>query len=565
MANTWLGFLSGGSASAARIFYALLTVLWSISAPAQISTTAPPPTKVTAPGPHAPQAPGGHPIMTGTIYGFVYWDANITSHLGPSVCSALAITVAVANKGSYSPFAVVGTQSHLTSIATVHPLLTSVNTTSYDGCAYSFGNAPLGQNLYVTLSLTQLAGTLTPAVVAKNPAIGPIQFSNVSCNKLPPLTKATIANLTGTWGSCQDVAYDVNLPLVKAAQLTVLSSSGGSAGNQSSMPGAFAPATSGPQNTPLLIAPGLQQTPMLSQPGSTGALLNNQLSASSLSRGMLVPAVKPPPAAAPSNSQPGTPGLLLPATPGGGGTVQLNPQPYPPKGTIVAPGGSANTVQLNPQPYPPKGSTGPTQTMSAGSPPSSGITGSKAGARPAIAALNTGTVSGFIYWDTSKTGFQSSCNGVSVFASLDQGNSVSRSWQGRDSSLTYSARGPLAVCAYTITGAPAGLALDITPTVNWPDMALGVNLWSQAGLGDQGRGSFGGGLFGGEYDVVTIQKTSCTVLLGANKMASQNLRSGPRSCGNRAANVNLILVSTPPQPHSTPSGNTGPRTTGAKP
>ena len=196
-----------------------------------VTTAAPPPTKMTAPAPQNHRPPGGqHPVPAGNIYGFVYWDARATSHLGPSICGALTITVAVANKGSYSPFGVVGTQSHLTSIATVHPPLMSVNTTSYDGCAYSYSNALLGQNLYVKLNLTQPVGQLMPATVAKNPAVGPIQFSNAPCSKLPPLTKATIADLTGKWGSCQNVAYDVNLPLVILPQLTVPGTSGGLGG-----------------------------------------------------------------------------------------------------------------------------------------------------------------------------------------------------------------------------------------------------------------------------------------------------------------------------------------------
>lgn len=308
---------------------------------AQIPATKQSNPAITPVGPHAQQPPGGHPVMTGTIYGFVYWDANLTSHLGPSVCNALAITVAVANKGSYSPFGVVGTQSQLTSMATIHPPLTSVNTTSYDGCAYSFGNAPLAQNLYVTLSLTQPVGTLTPAVVAKNPAVGPIQFSNAPCSKLPPLTKATAGDLTGNWGSCQNVAYDVNLPLVKSAQLTVLSASGASGGNQSGTPGAFAQINPGPQNTPVLVNPGPQQRPMLSQTGVNGTMLNNQSSAGSPSHGMLVPAVKPSPTPAPSNSQPGAPGQLSPAKTGGSGTVQLNPQASPASGTSIGTRGSS--------------------------------------------------------------------------------------------------------------------------------------------------------------------------------------------------------------------------------
>jgi len=299
---------------------------------AQIPATRPPNPNITPPGPQAHQPPGGRQVMTGTIYGFVYWDAQATSHLGPSICNALTITVAAASQSPYTPFGPMGTQSHLIPIATVHPPLTSVNTTSYDGCAYSYNNAPLNQNLYVKLNLTQAVGTLMPATVAKNPAVGPVQFNNAPCSTLPPLTKATVGNLLGSWGSCQNVAYDVNLPLVIRQSLTPLSAGGGSGGNQSGAPGGFVQTNSGPQNTPVQMNPGPTQQPMLSQSGSNGTLLSNQSSAGSPSRGMLVPAVTPSPTTtAPVNSQPGTPAQLAPTLPGGGGTVQLNPQPYPPK------------------------------------------------------------------------------------------------------------------------------------------------------------------------------------------------------------------------------------------
>jgi hypothetical protein len=477
---------------------------------AQIPATKPPNAKITPLGPQAHRPPGDRPVMTGTIYGFVYWDSTLTSHLPSPVCSALSITVAVASKSPYGPFGAMGTQSHFTPIATVHPPLTAVNTTAYDGCAYAYDNAPLGQNLYVKLNLTQPLGTLMPATVAKNPAVGPIQFSNAPCSTLPPLTKATVGNLLGNWGSCQNVAYDVNLPLVIRQSLTILSSIGGMGGNQ-----------------------GSQSGPLLNQARPAG-ILNNAASqntnSSSPANGMLLPAVTPAPAQTPSISQPG-----------------------------IAPGGSAQNVQMNPQPLPPKGDTGPSQTMSAGSMASSGTNSSPAqrGNRPVDAVLYTGTVSGFIYWDTSKTGFESSCNGVSVHANLDHGNWGS--WQGAAGNLTYSANGPLAVCAYTVTGVPTGVPLDISPEVGWPYTAFGVNLWSLAAPGNQSGGSVAwGGEFLGEYDVITVQKTSCKALVSSKNFGSQsNLQSGPRSCGNQAANVNLILVSIAPQLSSITSGGSG--------
>jgi len=475
---------------------------------AQIPATKPPDTKMTPLGPQAHRPPGQQQVMTGTIYGFVYWDSTLTSHFPSPVCNALSITVAAASKSPYTPFGAMGTQSHFTPMATAHPPLTSVNTTSYDGCAYAYDNAPLGQNLYVKLNLTQPLGTLMPATVMKNPAVGPIQFSNAPCSTLPPLTKATVANLLGNWGSCQNVAYDVNLPLVIRQSLTPLSAGGGMGANQ-----------------------GSQSRPLLNQTRPAGMLNNaapqNTNPGSSPANGMLLPAVTPAPAQTPS--QPG-----------------------------IAASGSAQNVQLNPQPLPPKG-TGPSQTMSAGSMASSGINSSPAqrGNPPVDAVLYSGTVSGFIYWDTSKTGFPSNCNGVEVYANLDHGNWGS--WQGTSGNLTYSANGPLAVCAYTVTGVPTGVALDISPEVGWPYTAFGVNLWSLAAPGNQSGGSVAwGGEFLGEYDVITVQKTSCKALVSSKNFGSQsNLQSGPRSCGNQAANVNLILVSNAPQLSSITSAGSG--------
>jgi hypothetical protein len=274
---------------------------------AQVPATKQPNPNVAPLGPQAHHPPGGqHPTPTGTIYGFVYWDAKATSHLDPSICNALAITVVTSSP--YSPIGIVGTQSHFTSIPTANPPLTSVNTTSYDGCAYMYSNAPIGQKLYVKVNLTQTVGTLAPSVVAQYHPVGPIQFSSAPCTQLPPLTKATVGELIGNWGSCNDVAYDVNFSLVQTPQLKPLSAGGGVGGNQGSMREALVQVNSGPQNTPALTNLRPQQTSMLSQVGSHATLLNNRSSASSPSRGMLVPAVTPSPATTgPANSQPGTP------------------------------------------------------------------------------------------------------------------------------------------------------------------------------------------------------------------------------------------------------------------
>ena len=343
----------------AAVAIALFTAVLCGFLPAQVPATKQPNPNITPVGPQRPEPPaarqptkpGGQApaptnisVNAGTIYGFVYWDSTATAHLGPSICNALSITVAVASKSPYSPFGAIGTQSNFTSLTTVHPPLTSVSTTSYDGCAYSYSHAPLGQDLYVKVNLTQTVGTLTPATVAQDATVGPIQFSSAPCSKLPPLTRATVGELLGNWGSCLNVAYDVNFPLVQTAQLKPMSAGDGAGANQNGTPGALVQINSAPQNTPALAGPGQHQKMMLSQTRSNGTLLNNQSSASSLTNGMLLHSVTPSPTAtAPSNSQPGTPGQQMPSKPGGGGNVELNPQPYPPKAGIAALSGGLRT------------------------------------------------------------------------------------------------------------------------------------------------------------------------------------------------------------------------------
>jgi microsomal dipeptidase-like Zn-dependent dipeptidase len=278
-------------------------------------------------------------MNAGTVYGFVYWDSSISSHLAPSICGALAVTVSVADTKPFPSYTPLGTQSKFVSIATVQPPLKSVNTTAYDGCAYSFTNVPVGQSLQVKLSLTQTVGTLTPAVVAQDPPVGPIQISNTPCNKLPPLTKATVADLTGNWGSCQNVAYDVNFPLISRVQITPLSASGGSGGT----PGAQLQANPGPVQNPAAVNPGPTQrttgmigtpgqanpgpinTPLLKQAGATTTtLLNNSSATSSPSGGMLSPANNPAMGPMPpTQPAPGTPGQLL--SPGTSSSPQAPP------------------------------------------------------------------------------------------------------------------------------------------------------------------------------------------------------------------------------------------------
>ena len=406
-----------------------------------------------------------------------------------------------------------------------------------------------------------------------------------------------MSDLTAHWGSCQNRAYDVNFALVPAFQ--VMSSGGGSGGGmlssankgaanpgpiQSSSRGMLSSVNPGPQQSPSpgMLAgrdPGPVQSP---SNGTQGKLLSAKTGASTLTNADVIGLLKGgvPESAiinqinssnkkfdfsplgcqalaqakvSPKILDAMGDGSVRPCFTGGvrsgtgNGADDLNPQPLPPKGGQLF---RSNSPSIN---------SAPAQVLSA-HPSQNAVTPANTSVR-VTALSNTGEISGFIYWDPTKTKFPSTCEKVSVRASLDHGSWDS--WQNSAGNLTYSANGSLAVCAYTITGAPSGIPLDIDAAVGWPYMAFGVNLWSLASPGNQrGWASAWGGQILGEYDVITIQKTSCDASVTSKMSSSQsNLESGPRSCGNQAVNVNLILSSNPPQLNgsNTTGSNAGPR------
>jgi hypothetical protein len=524
----------------------------------------------------------------GDVEGFVYWDANTITHKPAGSCSGLAVSVSAAG----SPYNTIATGNHFKYAGQVKAFLYGGKVAVYDVCIYAYDHQPVGPQLQAQLVITD-RNAFSQAVAPQTATIAPITIINAQCNMLPPIVPSSVGDLTAHWSSCQNRAYDVNFPLVPA--LHVMSSSGGSGGMLSSTNrGAANP---GPIQSPSrgmlagAINPGPQQSP--SGGMVPGALNPGLASTTARNPGQLLP-VKPG-AATLTNAEVirlikgGVPESAIinqirssnkkfdfsPASCQALAQARVSPKILDAMGDGsvrpcftggVRTGAGTGADGLNPQPFPPKGSAGPTAILSLGPSPSTSITGidpssaqvlsahpsqhAASGTVPSAAVkaqLYTGTISGFIYWDTNQTKFPSSCKGVAVHASLDHGKWGS--WQGATSNLTYSVSDPLMICAYTITGTPTGIPLDIDAEVNWPYTAYGVNLWSVAGPGDQSSWAIGwGGQFLGEYDIVTVQKTSCDVLLSSKMLASQsNLQSGPRSCGNQAVNVNLILVSTPPQ------------------
>ncbi len=265
-----------------------------------VPATAPPPVKVTPSGPQRQEPPAreaSNPIAkapapipapggAGTIEGFVYWDATNISHLPASSCSGLAITVSVGSSsgGPLVAYTPMGTLSNIFKyVGQVKEFLAGGKVALYDVCTYGYSHVPVGPDLQVKLTVTQ-STAFTPFSQPQFSNLGPIKIINGQCNMLPNIANPTASDLAAHWGSCQNMAYDVNFVMQPNAHLM---SSGGSAGPSSG--------TSGAQG--MLSGPSAQG--MLATPGT-------------LNGGAQV------------SSQGG-------ARPSPGSTVQLNPQPLPPR------------------------------------------------------------------------------------------------------------------------------------------------------------------------------------------------------------------------------------------
>src|SRR5215469_11366938 len=195
----------------------LLAILVNMPASAQrISQTAPTPNRtIVAPGAHRP--PGGdHPESTaGTIEGFIYWDASHFSHAPSGSCSGLAITVAVESTsgGPLVAYTPLGTLSNnFKYVGQVKAFLVGGVVNTYDVCTYGYDHVPVGPDLQVQLTVTQPT-SFSPAAVPQFAILGPIKIINAQCNMLPRITNPTVSDLSAHWGSCQNMAYDVNFEM----------------------------------------------------------------------------------------------------------------------------------------------------------------------------------------------------------------------------------------------------------------------------------------------------------------------------------------------------------------
>ncbi len=273
---------------------ALLNIAaWAQSVPGTVA----PPTKLTAPAvqrPGSPQEPpqkqlpgtkASPPILeapgAGTVEGFIYWDANGISHVPGSSCSGLAVTVSVGSSSggpltAYTPMATVSNSFKY--VGQVKEFLVGGKVNVYDVCTYGYGRVPVGPDLQVTLSVTQ-PSAFSPYATPQVAILSPIKIINGQCNMLPRITNPTASDLTAHWGSCQNMAYDVNFVLQPAAH--VLGSAGGGSGSapeNSSRPTGMLSST---PNQGMLANGG---TPN-SQSGGSGGLLGNHTSAPTQSEG----------------------------------------------------------------------------------------------------------------------------------------------------------------------------------------------------------------------------------------------------------------------------------------
>jgi len=215
-------------------YFILVIVLSCTGVAAQVSPTMPPPKRnITGPSRHRP-AGADHPESTaGTIEGFVYWDENSVRHTPANSCSGLAITVSVGSS-SNSPFTAytpLGTLSNnFKYVGQVKEFLAGGKVIVYDVCTYGYDKVPVGPPLQVKLTVTQ-PSVFSPASTPQVEILGPITIINGQCNMLPRIVNPNASDLAARWGTCQNMAYDVNFVMQNPHVLGLSSGAGTPSGS----------------------------------------------------------------------------------------------------------------------------------------------------------------------------------------------------------------------------------------------------------------------------------------------------------------------------------------------
>lgn len=273
-------------------YFIFVIVLTCTGVAAQVSPTMPAPNRnMTVPSAHG--SPGVHPeSVAGTIEGFVYWDASSVSHTPANSCSGLAITVSVgSSSGRFTAYTPLGTLSNnFKYVGEVKEFLVGGKVNVYDVCTYGYDKVPVGPDLQVTLTVAQ-SGAFLPPAVPQFATLGPINIINAQCNMLPRIVNPTASDLTAHWGSCQNMAYNVNFAMLRTPR---------------------------------------QQLGLAAPPPGTSSRQGGMLSGAP-PQGMLSPEATPAGTQTPSNPGSQRMGIMPTDRPGSGGTVELNPQPFPPR------------------------------------------------------------------------------------------------------------------------------------------------------------------------------------------------------------------------------------------
>ena len=265
-------------------------------------------------GPTSTPAP-----FPGTIEGFVYWDTASISHTPGSSCSGLSVTVAVGNStgGKSTAYQSMATLSNnFKYVGQVKQFIAGGKIKTYEVCTYGYGHVPVDTDLRVSVVADTASpsqpGPFSPMSVPQKDPLGPITIINGQCNMLPHIVNPTASDLFSHWGSCQNMAYDVNFMMQPATQVLNSRPIGASSGMRA-------------QTGMLNNAP---QQGMLASGSGSPALLQSAGGASQ-------------PSGQPNSSSTAT------------GTRQTYTGPTRQSGTITG-SGSKNNASLNPQPLPPR-------------------------------------------------------------------------------------------------------------------------------------------------------------------------------------------------------------------
>jgi hypothetical protein len=294
---TGAALLSSGDVIAQSVPPAMSAPSRNITAPGAQRPGNPP----SQPQKQSPAARAPQPILqspgAGTIEGFVYWDANKVVHIPASSCSGLAITVSVGSNsgGPLTAYSPIGTlTNNFKYVGQVKQFVAGGKVNVYDVCTFGYGKVPVGPNLQVKVAVTDPTA-FSPSASPQIAILGPIQIVNGQCNMLPRITNPQASDLFAHWGSCQDMAFNVNFAMQapNAANTSGVASMPVMSNAQTGM-------LSGAQQKGLL-ANGTTQN--LQSPASPTAISGNHQSAAGQSGGAQSPARK----------------------------VELNPQPLPPR------------------------------------------------------------------------------------------------------------------------------------------------------------------------------------------------------------------------------------------